>query len=158
AASSDNVHLASLDLSARVKIWDTTTGKEVGSFSDFTSHAKQLAFSPDGRFLAASTRGDQALLLWEVAARKETRTLPAHGKVLDFAFSPDGQGLAAGTADGNVVIWDFATGRELFLIHAHAGWARALVFGPEGLWVASAGEDRTIRLWDVFTGRELLTL
>ena len=58
---------------------------------------KGLAFSPDGRTLAASSYLDHEILLWDLAAGRERARLRGHGSpVISLAFAPDGRSLASG--------------------------------------------------------------
>ncbi len=65
-----------------------------------------VAFSPDGKTLAAA-RNDGTILLWDTATAKVRRSLPGHqGPVPQLVFSRDGSLLASGGADTTVLIWD----------------------------------------------------
>ncbi|MHB1426229.1 MAG: WD40 repeat domain-containing protein [Gemmataceae bacterium] len=65
-----------------------------------------VAFSPDGKMLAAARR-DGTILLWETATAKVRRSLSGHqGPVHQLLFSRDGSLLASGGADTTVLIWD----------------------------------------------------
>ena len=71
----------------------------------------QLAFSPDGRSLAATGQGMEELLLWD------TETLQPLGPPLKnqkteatgLAFSPDGAILATGIVKAGIQMWDVLT-------------------------------------------------
>src|SRR5439155_12845531 len=70
-----------------------------------------LAFSPDGRLLAAAAAGGTLVLL-DAATGREQRKIETPQRVLSFAFSPDGRALAAENADRTVTLWEVASGRE----------------------------------------------
>ena len=117
-----------------------------------------VAFSPDGQLLASGGK-DKIIKLWDVATRRELRTLSGHrGWIRTIAFSPDGRWLASGSDDKTVRLWDVATGRELRVLTGHTHHVRDVAFNPDGRWLASGSEDKTVKLWDVATGREVRTL
>jgi WD40 repeat protein len=104
AISADGKLLASGGKGLRV--WDVATGREVKSFS-FRRGLRQriacIAFSPDGKTLAAGTDtsddgpGD-VLFWWDLNAGKlirATRSPDYRCSVGAVAFSPDGKKLAA---------------------------------------------------------------
>jgi WD40 repeat protein len=66
----DGQMLASGDDAGCIKLWETSTGKELGSLVAFTGGggACSLAFSPDGKTLAAGS-DDGTIKLWTVAAK-----------------------------------------------------------------------------------------
>jgi WD40 repeat protein len=71
-----------------------------------------VAFSPDGRTLAAAGEGG-GLKLWAVATRQVALTLKGHsGTVAGAAFSRDGNFLASCGADATVRLWPAATLEE----------------------------------------------
>jgi uncharacterized protein with WD repeat len=114
-----------------------------------------VAFSPDGRRLAAPVVGN-AVKIWDAATGKEVFTLVGHrGEVLDVGFSPDGKWIASAGRDG-ARLWSAATGKEVFAIQGQT-WANRVAFSPDGKRLATAGNPGT-RVWDVATGKELANL
>lgn len=80
--------------------WDRRTGQLQDRFS-VSGEVASLAFSSDGRTLAASTV--RRVKLWELATSQTRITLPTHS-LAAVAFSPDGQTLAIG-AGSSVGLW-----------------------------------------------------
>src|SRR5436309_1530473 len=71
-----------------------------------------VAFSPDGRTLAAGS-WDGVVRLWEVATGKELHHFgEQQTPVRSVAFSPDGEIVACG-GKGSIVLRDAATAKEL---------------------------------------------
>jgi RNA polymerase sigma factor (sigma-70 family) len=67
----------------------------------------RLAFSPDGKFLAAGALYDPVARVYEVATGREVRQLTGHrGAVVSVAFSPDGSLLVTGSHDATALVWE----------------------------------------------------
>ena len=122
-----------------------------GILADNTGTVFSVAFSPDGKTLAAGDL-DGTVRLWDVATRRQLGsplTSPT-GTVQSVAFSPDGKTLASGSADGTVRLWDVATRRQLGSpLTSPTGTAESVAFSPDGKTLASGSADGTVRLWDV---------
>ena len=116
-----------------------------------------VAFSPDGRLLAAAGPEGQ-VQLWDVAGRRVVReiALPDDCFVCALAFSADGRFLATADDESFVRLYDAAAGRELARMVGHDGeaWVLGVAIAPDGRTLVSACTDGTVRLWDIsrFTG------
>jgi hypothetical protein len=131
-----------------LRVWDVATGRQVRALACGGSGPHGVAYSPDGRLLAAATWGG-ALRVWDAASGKEVFTLDgprAQAHVL--AFSPDGRTLASGGYDGVVRLWEAASGQERGRLEGQAGFPVALAFAPDGRALASGSMDSTVVLWD----------
>ncbi len=117
-----------------------------------------LAYSPDGKTLAAAGEGS-AVVLRDVATGQVVARLSGHADaVAALTFSPEGTTLASAGYDGTVRLWDVAEGRERAVLKGHTNWVFALAFSPDGATLASAGHDKTVRLWKVADGSAWATL
>jgi WD40 repeat protein/tRNA A-37 threonylcarbamoyl transferase component Bud32 len=162
AFSPDGKYLAASAISANeketvVRLWDPTTGKELGSFHKPNPLiVNQVVFSPDSRWVALA---DRSVHVWDVRTSKEVFSLPNH-TFTGAAFSPDGKRLAVG-GDGKVMVWDTTTRKPVWDLPRAAP---QVVFGPEGKWLAGiivedeqAGRPKGswLLLWDAQSGAEL---
>jgi WD40 repeat protein len=128
----------------------------------------ELAWSPDGRLLAAAHAGQKvALWLFEpeglglltdprnlgpLSLRKFYRV----GKpVAGIAFVPGADLLLAVAAGPTVELWDAdigsVQGKRRQVLRGHKGAVRALAVSPDGRLLLSGGADGTVRLWDTAT-------
>lgn len=132
--------------------------------------ALALALSPDGRQLAAGTRGGAVkVLAWPTA--EEQPTPPKHKRTVSaLAYSPDGKLLVSGGGNeffsaGNdyrklaeVHVWDVASRKAKGLLEGHTDKVYAVAVSPDGKTIATGAADQTIRLWDVATMKERAAL
>ena len=109
-----------------------------------------LAFSPDGRWIAMAWVGDDGLALWPVKHRFH-RLLRAHdGSVMSVTFSPDSSRLyTQGVSDGRVLAWDLSGGggsepEVVFERPNQSGWG--LAPDPNGRFLICSYHDA---VWQV---------
>lgn len=90
-------------------VFDLATGREHVRFgipeSCPLSSINCLAFSPDGRTLAAGAE-DGTVVMWELASGKERVRFTGHeAKVTALVFTPDGRRLLSASEDCSILIW-----------------------------------------------------
>jgi len=137
-----------------IKLWDYVAHQVVRTFPEPGS---RLAFSPNGKILAARSSND-VVKLWSVKTGEEMRKLDSAGDVVCLAFSPNGQTVVAGNWAGEVQLWKVATGERGLALQGHTGIVWSLAFSPDGKILATGGSDHTLRLWNVATGKEVSRL
>src|SRR5262249_39383971 len=137
-----------------VQLWDVRTGQEIRLFPGpvLDGHYRNVAFSPDGAWLASATAGG-TVQVWEAATGRPLHALAAHTSVVHgVAFSPDGGRLASASEDRTVCLWDPADGRLLHTIRGDTEFFK-VAFSPDGTQIAAGGSDRTVTVWEAATRR-----
>lgn len=114
--------------------------------ADTYSSYREIAFSPDGALLAATT--SNGLKLWRVSDWSLVRVFPTYSS---FVFSPNGR-LFAVPYDRSVYIYRLSDGMLLRVLTGHQDTVRSVAFTPDGRLLASAGDDGTIRLYRTVDG------
>ncbi len=111
--SPDGTQLALGGNDTVLKLWDHTSGREVGAFGMPPVYA--VAYSPDGRHVLSAGHG--RMMLWELATGQLVQVFQGHvGKVNAVKFSPDGRHLVSGGEDGTVRVWKKETGSEILQV------------------------------------------
>jgi WD40 repeat protein/serine/threonine protein kinase len=142
---------------SRVRAWDPTANLK--PLWDSADEAIGLAFSPDGKTLAAVRpfMGTELLDVLTGHSKRTLQTATGSSAVWATAFSPDGKSLVTGGGGGTANVWDVETGNLRFALEGHTSLINAIVFSPDGAIVATGSDDSRVRLWDAATGQERMT-
>jgi WD40 repeat protein len=95
-----------LEYVGSIELWNLDCDDDVCiSFEGHTSSIWEVAFSPDGKFLASAS-SDSTIKLWDVSNNSCIRTLAGHtDEVFSISFSPDARFLASAGADETIRFW-----------------------------------------------------
>ncbi|MGO9470513.1 MAG: WD40 repeat domain-containing protein, partial [Isosphaeraceae bacterium] len=148
-----------------VVLWDSVARKLlVDKPLPEEGEAHSLAYSPDGKTIAAGSDG--GVVLWDAVARKLLVDEPLRSGAHRVAFSPDGKTIAAGfnpfAESVGLVLWDVASRKRLLdkplLMEGHRSLylGVGVDFSPDGKTIAfGLGRDTdggtlgVVLLWDV---------
>jgi RNA polymerase sigma factor (sigma-70 family) len=137
---------------AAVRLWDLK-GKELRQLATSRYLVAALAFSADGKTLAA-TGLEGIIHLWEVATGKPLSHTAGHqGAVIGALFAPNGKTVVTRGEDRTLRLWDTTSGREL---RCWAGWKEGVTsaaFSPDGRSLMASLTGGTVFVWDATTGK-----
>ena len=145
-----------------VRLVDAGSKKTVATLSGMLEAVRALAFSRDGKLLAAAgglpaRKGE--VKIWDAAGQREIAAISGHSDcIYAAAFSADGAQLATASYDRLIKLWDVASGKEIRTMRDHIDAIYALAFTPNGKRLITGAADRSVKVWDAATGARLYTL
>ncbi|GIL15523.1 MAG: hypothetical protein BroJett039_06960 [Chloroflexota bacterium] len=144
AVGGNEIRLLSPPSFQTIKEW------EPGTFG-----VNDVAFHPDGQFLAAVGAGD-TVEIWDIEGNLVSSFEgPAGPRIASVSFSRDGTLLAAGSVNGQVRIW--RTSNFQLINTLATGDANSLAFSVDNSLLAVGGA-REVQLWSVSTGELVVNL
>ena len=174
--SRDGRLLAAGSADGRVRLWDVADPSRprpvgrplrVPGAAGAVAYVESVAFSPDGRTLAAGT-SVKTVWLWNVsrpAAPARFHGMPLTGPaamVSGVAFSPSGKTLAASSEDNKVWLWSVHASRHSAsadgTLAGATDWANAVAFSPDGRSLAEGTSDASVLVWSLATRAITATL
>jgi predicted NACHT family NTPase len=154
--SPDGKLLATGDSDGVVRLWESSSGREILTCKGHTNVVESVAFSPDSEILASGSY-DKTIKLWDVQTGECLKVLQGHTEsVMSLTLNPDRNILASGSFDRTVRLWDIRTGECCKILQDHTKAVFSVALHREML--ASGSGDRTVRLWNIGTGECLKTL
>ncbi len=127
---------------------------------DAPPRIRRVAWSPDARYLAASSEGG-LILVWDSGDFSLRATLQGHrGMVSALAWSADGMRLASGSwghGSDQLMIWDSQSWQLIRALDDPSALILGVAWSGDGERLVSAGSDGILRWWNLRRGECILS-
>jgi WD40 repeat protein len=143
--------LAAAGSDGKIRLWNPVTGRPI-LVASTGSPVSGLAFSPDGRELAASSGSELVLLNVATGRRIGAPLRPKTGAIYGVAFSPNGRTVAGAGSNGHIVLWDWAAHARVTKVLYGPVPSYSIAFSPNGQALAVGGTNTTA-VWNLALSR-----
>ncbi len=162
-ASPDGAWIASTSQDRSAVIWDARSGAEHLRVPGGPNGPPTVSLSHDGRRLAwlqspsgSGGPGPSVIKIWDLAEKREIRSIPLTPHARQFVFSQD-WGRLATTSQTALEVWDASTGKVAWQEETKELFTD-ITFSPDGRLMAAATFNGWIGFWDAAAGARIGTL
>lgn len=153
--------LSNGQLQGELLLWDVQARTVIRALSPSVGSIQCVAFSPDGRTLAAAiNRGNETkeVQIRSVPSGMPRITIPFTypRSALSLAFSSDSKTIVIGHDDGKISLCDAATGQIREVCSGHQDYVLSVACGRKAAVFVSGGYDGRVRLGSLAPGLPLL--
>lgn len=135
-----------------LKLWDPVGGRELRTLTGRTNTVRGLAFSSDGRTVAASYADGPAISLWDLSESREQRTIDPGSRASAIAFTPDSTSLAIAGSDRQIRLWNLRHNEATQILKGHQQEISTIAFSRDGRSLYSGDAGGTVLEWSMPEG------
>lgn len=138
-----------------INLWNMVTGEFYASLEEPDKVVTTIAFSPDGKSLAASYE-DHPVVIWDLTKKKRRCVLSGQLKnVQTLVFSFDGRLLVADSLYSSICLWDPTTGKSLGTLQGKMGVISGIVVSSDAKVIISKS-THSVKVWDAKTAQVIM--
>ncbi len=133
----------------RLKVWHSADDKEILEASYKRGLLNSIAFSPDGKFIAAGSSA-KSVVIFSLSRQEIFHEItPIDTYVNSVAYSPDGTLLFVAESTPQITVWDTATWKKVGILDGHSMPVNTLSVIPRTKHLASGDKGGVIIIWDM---------
>ena len=145
--NSDGSLLVASCFDGRARVFNTATGREIGSIGNGLWPLYSSKFSPDDQKIFCCHYSG-TVEVWNAGSLEASGLEVSHGwLVYGVEFSPDLEQFVSFSTDGTARVWDYQTGQAVTPILEHQSPVRGAIFSPQGDKLATTCMDGTLRVF-----------
>ncbi len=151
AISPDGKQIAAACRDLKIRLFTSPGGVPTQTLDPGDMRVSSLAYSRDGRRLAAG--GPGAAQVFDTKTGQRVAAISGLGERVDaVALSPEGQKIALAPGESPAQLWEVAPQKRLASLATRFSGSTALAFSPDGKIVVSSNADTTVRAFAATTG------
>ncbi|HEV8001919.1 MAG TPA: serine/threonine-protein kinase, partial [Planctomycetaceae bacterium] len=157
--------LAGITPDSKLRIWNTTNGREQATLDAFGTDSSipqatvhSLTLGQDGKTVAWQI--GPTTMVWDVPTRTiKFKHIDQRRWSYHLAFPPDCKVVACqrGSEPHVVELWDWKSGNKLVELEGYQSQVDVLRYSPDGKLLATGDEFGIVRVWDTATNKEVAT-
>ena len=156
AATPDGTRLATASLDGTPRIWDTATGRILGTLRGHSGAIGGIDITADGALVVTS--GAQGTIrIWDLEAREQLRSFESAGMDPDVLFSPDGRFVVTSGVEGPLQRFETARGKAVQTYDLGDDHATSVSFSPDGRTLLVGMNSGASQILDAESGDTLRT-
>ncbi|GAU07966.1 WD40 repeat domain-containing protein [Desulfoplanes formicivorans] len=132
----------------RVLLLSLPEGTCIATLEHAPSPVHAIAFSPDGRLLAAGSE-DGIVRIWDMDQGTLVHSFHGHGGTVGCLAWIDASRLVSGGDDGRILVWGMDELAPIGTLSGHTGRVACLAVSPDGTMLVSGSHDGSVREWDL---------
>jgi WD40 repeat protein len=157
ALTPDDKRCISVSEDGTLRVWDVSTGRQIGILESRHEAGDEVAFSPDGRLCVFSCK-DNTVGVWDLQKARENQVLRGlSAAVSGVAVTRDSRKCVSASWVGELVLWDMASGRTLRVIESFLDGVQSLVLAAERERCVFSFRGGLV-IWDFENSEELRVL
>ena len=139
---------------ANIRVFKTSSGKEVYRTKSRPVQPQSVAISPDNQFFALGT--SLGAYIFPRAKGLSERRLASDESITAIVFSPDGKRIALGTERGTVYVFGLNDPQnDHHMYGPHEGTVIAVLFSDDNRTLASLDNNKIVHVFDVIDKAEI---
>lgn len=148
---------------AKIKIWESFSGRVVNTLSKHTGGVTAVSWNPDSRYFASAST-DGTVIVWDPEKGEPVQEFFLYHKIKAMKWSPRDNLIACGIENNVLKILEFAPPKktqafqgadERFTLLGHDNAIGAIDWSPDGKYVVSADNSGKIIIWEAYTGKQI---